>query len=265
MEIPFFYLHPFDFMSTFSGTQLWHKTIPWCIWGLKQHGFTLQGTKTCKRQHAEGNQKKFMLHCRHYWESLWLILHSKWALNATKLKHFHAQMMNVGFTNSNDTRYRATLYLHGVHDRETDVTFTLFSDDAELHSSEYTNSQNNTSPCQPMQCHYMMLQLVCGALWITRIIGPTSFFQNHKFTIICYILALCNYRTDLAIHQQHSTTDHIETILCTVYGIFGDNNKQFIQHAQGILETEKIWSEICDPVHIMVQVTTVFMVTAAKI
>ena len=265
MEISFFLFTPFWFMPTFSRTQLWHKTIPWCIWRLKQQASTPQGTKTCRGQHAEGNQKKFMLRHRHYRESLWIILHSKWILNATKLKHFHPQTMNVGFTNSNGTHYRATLYLYGAHDRETDLTFTLFSDEAELHSSEYTNSKNNTSPCQPMQCHYMMLQLVCGALWVPKIIRPISFFQDHEFTTICHILTLCNYKTDLAIHQQHSTTDHTETILCTVYDIFGDNNKQFIQHAQGILEREKIWPERCDPVHILVQVTRVFMITAAKI
>ena len=150
MEISFFLFTPFWFMPTFSRTQLWHKTIPWCIWGLKQQASTPQGTKTCRGQHAKGNQKKFMLRHRHYRESLRIILHSKWILNATKLKHFHPQTMNVGFTNSNGTHYRATLYLYGAHNRETDLTFTLFSDEADLHSSEYTNCQitlSHVNPC----------------------------------------------------------------------------------------------------------------------
>ena len=102
-------------MSTISGTRLQHKTRPWHICGLKQHGSSPQGTRTCRRKCTKEDQKIFMLHYGHYQENPWLISHRTGAWDASKPLHFHPHTTNAAFTHSNDAHYRAKPHTFTVY------------------------------------------------------------------------------------------------------------------------------------------------------
>ena len=65
-----FFIYTLVIYAQYLGTWLRHKTRHWCICGLKQHGSSPQGTRTCSRRHTEENRKKFTLHYR--WTNGWM-------------------------------------------------------------------------------------------------------------------------------------------------------------------------------------------------
>jgi hypothetical protein len=75
---------------------------------------------------------------------------------------------------------------HQTHDKETDPTLVLFSDEAQFNVSGYVNSLNNMdwSAENPMLIHKVPLHDIkfgCGVLWMQLQSSGTDTINSHWY------------------------------------------------------------------------------------